>query len=147
MDRSSTWSVAVATISLGIPSRITWAPESGGDPSILKQLSRAQIFFQRDRSIKARLGFTSDILGGLPIFTETTFGTSFGWGFAPWRDPWGDVGQLPSTIARATVPRPAQKCRELSVTLEHKVAKSSFLINQLALQVRTISERSDRGPR
>lgn len=147
MDRSSSWSVAAATISLGIPSRITWAPESAGDPSILKQFSRAQIFFQRDRSIKTRLGFTSDIIGGLPIFAEAEFGTSFGFGFSPWGNPWGDVGQLPSTISRATVPRPAQKCRELSVTLEHKVAKSSFLINQLALQVRTISERTDRGPR
>ena len=148
MDRLSSWSVAAATVSLSIPTTIQWAPENAGDPSLVKQFSRAQLFFQRDRSIRNRLGFTSDLLGGAPIFTDVLSSGGFGWGIGQWGvDPWGDSGLLPSTVVRVVVPRSVQKCREISVTFEHSIGKASFLLSQLALQVRVISERSERGPR
>jgi hypothetical protein len=148
MDRLSSWAVAAATISLGIPTSIGWAPETAGDPSLMKQFSRVQIYFQRDRSVLNRLGFVSDILGGSPIFTSSFSNGSFGWGLGAWGVcPWGDEGLLPSSVVRVVVPRPVQKCRALTVFYEHKLAKASFLIDQLAIQTRLISERTDRGPR
>ncbi len=148
MDRLSAWSVAAATISLGIPSLIAWAPETAGDPSLLKQFSRIQIYFQRDRSVRNRVGFVSDVVGGAPTFTRTFSNGTFGWGLGAWGVcPWGDDGLLPSSIVRVVVPRPLQKCRGLTVFYEHKLAKASFLIDQLAIQTRVISERTDRGPR
>lgn len=148
MDRLSAWTVAAGTISLGIPSLIAWAPETNGDPSLLKQFSRAQIYFQRDRSVRSRVGFVSDIIGGDPEFTSQILNGVFGFGLGVWgADPWGDTGLLPSTILRVVVPRDHQKCRGLSVFYEHKLAKASFLIDQMALQIRSISERTDRGPR
>lgn len=148
MDRESAWAVAAATISLGIPTQIAWAPETAGDPSLLKQFSRAQIYFQRDRSVLNRLGFVSDLFGGVPTFTKSFSNGSFGWGLGAWGSSlWGDSGLLPSSVVRIVVPRALQKCRALTVYYEHKLAKASFLIDQMALQVRKISERTDRGPR
>jgi len=148
MDRLSSWAVAAATISLGIPSSIAWAPETAGDPSLLKQFSRVQIYFQRDRSVRNRVGFVSDLFGGLPTFTDSFSNGTFGWGLGVWgTSPWGDDGLLPSTVVRVVVDRALQKCRGLTVFYQHKEAKASFLIDQLAIQTRTISERSDRGPR
>lgn len=148
MDRNSSWSVAAATISLGIPSLIAWAPETAGDPSLMKQFSRIQLYFQRDRSVRNRVGFVSDVFGGLPIWTSNFQNGVFGFGLGQWGPtPWGDEGLLPSTVVRVVVPRPAQKCRGLTVYYEHKLAKASFLIDQLAIETRIISERTDRGPR
>lgn len=148
LDRESSWSVAAATVSLGIPSLVGWAPETAGDPSLLKQFSRIQIFFQRDRSVLNRVGFVSDLVGGTGTFTESFNNGEFGFGLGLFGTcPWGDEGLLPSSVVRVVVPRPLQKCRALTVFYEHKLAKASFLIDQLAIQTRTISERTDRGPR
>ena len=98
--------------------------------------------------MRNRVGFVSDVVGGSPTFTRTFSNGTFGWGLGAWGVcPWGDDGLLPSSIVRVVVPRPLQKCRGLTIFYEHKLAKASFLIDQIAIQTRTISERTDRGPR
>ena len=119
------------------------------EATILKQFSRVQVYIQRDRSIKQTLGFQSDIDGGLELRTKSIESGSFGFGLGEWsNDPWGDPGLfLPAMVIRTVVPRPAQKCRGLKVSYNHKMGKASFLINQLAIQARKSSERTERGPR
>lgn len=147
LDRLCAWATGAAFVSLNIPSRIQWAPETMGDASMQKQYSRVQVYFESERAIRHRLGFSSDLLPGTR-FVSTITTASFGWGLGAWGTGlWGDEGDLPSVAIRAVVPRDLQRCRALSVFYRHQLAKASFAIDQMSIQARVVSERTVRTPR
>jgi hypothetical protein len=119
-----------------------------GDVSISKQFSRAQIYFNEDRGVRHRIGFSSDLLAGENFLSDSIFTDGFGWGIGGWsNNPWGDEGIRPSSVVRSVVPVPFQRCRALTVRYRHQEARASFIINQMALQARVVSERTVRNPR
>ena len=148
LDRlESAFTVAAATVEIHIPSEVAWSDEAMGDVSIQKQFSRAQIYFNEDRGVRHRIGFSSDLLGGEEFVGASIFTDGFGWGIGSWGfPPWGDDGVRPSTIVRTAVPRDFQRCRGLTVRYRHQEARASFIINQMAVQARVVSERTVRTP-
>lgn len=148
LDRLDTgFTAAAATVSLSIVSLVTWDDENLGDPSLTKQFSRVQLYMEDNSSIENFVGFSSDLLSGTE-FVSPIFTANFGWGLFPWgTSPWGDDGVRPSTPIRVVVPRNYQRARAMSVHYKHRLANANFLINQLAIQVRVVSERSVRAPR
>ena len=149
LDRLDTrFVVAAGTVLLNIPSEIAWAPESMGDVSISKQYSRAQIYFDADHGVRHFIGFASDLIPGEEFLSKPIITEDFGWGLGGWGpSPWGDEGQLPSSIVRSTIPVRYQRCRAVTVFYRHLLANASFIINQMALQARVVSERTVRTPR
>jgi hypothetical protein len=142
------FTVAAATVEIGIPSEVAWSDEAMGDVSIQKQFSRAQIYFNEDRAVRHRIGFSSDLLSGEVFLDSSIFTSGFGWGIGEFGGPpWGDFGIRPSSIVRTLVPRDFQRCRALTVRYRHREARASFIINQMALQARVVSERTVRTPR
>jgi hypothetical protein len=98
-------------------------------------------------SIENFVGFASDMLSGTE-FVRSIFTDSFGWGLTPWgQTPWGDDGEKASTPIRVIVPRKYQRARSLTISYKHKLANANFLIDQLAIQARIVSERTVRTPR
>ncbi len=142
------FTVAAATVEIHIQSEVAWSDEGMGDVSISKQFSRAQIYFNEDRGVRHRIGFSTDMLGGEEFVAASIFTDGFGWGIGSFGfPPWGDDGVRPSTIVRTAVPRDFQRCRALTVRYRHQEARASFIINQVALQARVVSERTVRTPR
>jgi len=142
------FTVAAATVLIDIQSEIAWAPETMGDASVSKQYPRAQIYFDEDRGIRHQIGFASDLLAGEQFLSKDIVTPSFGWGLGAWGDsPWGDEGVRPSAIVRSPVPVPLQRARALTVLYRHRLARASFVINQMAIQARVVSERTVRTPR
>lgn len=148
MDRLvSGFSAAAATVELGIESTTTWAPITMGDVSLTKQFSRAQIYDRQQLSFRNQIGFSSDLFPDT-IFAKTFSSPGRGWGLGGWGvSPWGDEGQTPSDITRAVVPLKFQRATALTVTYLHKMARASFLVEQLGVQTRLVSERTRRTPR
>lgn len=148
MDRLATgFTAAAGTMSLGIQSDVAWAPLSLGDVSLTKQYSRVQIYDRQQFSVRNEIGFASDIFSDT-VFARAISNPNFGWGLGAWgSSPWGDEGATPATITRAVVPQKFQRARALTVSYRHKLANASFLLTQMAAQVRMVSERSHRPPR
>lgn len=149
LDRlDSRFSAAAATVFLNIPSEVAWAPVSIGDTSMQKQFSRAQIYFDADRGIRHYMGFASDLLPGEEFLSKVIRTSSFGFGLSPWGpSPWGDGAPSSSSIVRSAVPVKFQRARALTVLYRHSLGNASFIINQMAVQTRVVSERTVRTPR
>jgi len=148
LDNLSEWVTGAANVSLNIVSNITWAPETLGDPSFTKQFSRVQIYMQEDTGLRHFIGFTSDTTADEEFTAEYKVPLGVGWGTPGWGDaPWGDDAASVSTPLRVTVPIKFQRCRGLTVLYRHKFGEASFIMSQLAIQSRVVSERTVRNPR
>jgi hypothetical protein len=136
------WDVASATFYNHILTRVTWAPQHSGDPSILKQYYEANLMFSSIESNRVDLSFRSDLLYGFQK-VEFQSNTAGGWGNIEWgNDSWGSVEE--PRAFRTYVPREKQKCRFLEPRFEHKRAFEGYRMVGLSLTFDPIIQRVNR---
>jgi hypothetical protein len=134
LDRyDASWVVGAATITLGIPSRVKWAPEHAGAYGTLKQFQETQVYLEDEPHNLApilstalspwsyMLEYTTDMNS-----TEKPLSTK-------------DVTTLETpAILRAIVPRDYQICRALGFIFEHSHANQFFNILSILHKLRVI---------
>ena len=122
-----------------------WNPQHFGDPSALKHISYVTIMFDQNNFYKATAKFASDASQAVNIVEFDGKGIGY-WGDLPWGTPnayWGGNGN--DVPFRNPVPRGKQKCRYLSLTFEHKIAREDFRVIGISGEVRMISNRAYRN--
>jgi len=129
----------------GYTCTVEWNPQHFGDPSALKQIRFITIMFDQNNFYAATAKFASDASAAVNVVDFNGKGIGY-WGDLPWSDPndyWGgDGNDIPF---RNPVPRGKQKCRYLSLTFEHKIAREEFKIVGISGEVRNISNRAYRN--
>lgn len=136
------WDTAITTFYNHIPTRVTWAPQHSGDPSILKQYYESNLLFSSIASNKVDLSFRSDLLYGFQKI-EFSSNTAGGWGNISWGvDSWGSVEE--PRAFRTYIPREKQKCRFLEPRFEHKRAFEGYKMVGLSLTFDPIIQRVNR---
>lgn len=131
------------TLYKGIKTDIIWAPQTFGDPSILKQVSEGTYLFEDTVFYKASVSYASDLT---PNFEGVDFEGSglgdfslFYWGDQTWG---GGGSQVP---LRTYIPRNKQRCRFLRPRFEHGIAREKFSLFGVSLTFRPISTRAYRS--
>lgn len=118
---------------------VEWAPQTGGNPGMLKHFQECSLLFKNNYFPKGKIGFYSELSGSLEE-TEIT-GTYGGlWGLFAWGGTsWGGV-QRPRAM-RTLVPREKAWCDLLSVRFAHRMGFSQFQLQGVSIPFEFISER------
>lgn len=127
----------------GIRSRVSWAPNSLGDPSLLKHVSESTILFEASNFRGGNVGYNSDLS---PDFESTDFimdGSGVWGGFFWGNGSWGGAGS--SVPFRTYVPRQKQRCRYIRAKFEHNDAFYKYSILGLSYYFEVSSQRAYRG--
>jgi hypothetical protein len=135
-----------ATISLPIKSRLRFAPEAVGNPTLMKQFSEVQIYFESDKTSHHRLGIFTDLI---PYEAAKNFDTdpTTGWGIVPFGEGgWGDEDAGGGPI-RDYIPLEMQWARALTVVYAHEWTREKFDITTMSLIYRLIGEVTTMAPR
>lgn len=131
------------TLSRGIKSNVIWAPQTFGDPSLLKQVREGTTLFEDTVFYAATMSYASDLS---PDFEEIDFnGSGIGdWGAFVWNEQnWGGGGsQVP---LRTYIPRDKQRCRFIRPRFEHLISREKFSLFGLSLTFRVIGPRAYRS--
>lgn len=131
------------TLVKGIQADVVWAPQSFGDPSLLKHVREGTVMFEDTVFFNAEMGYASDLSPSYEFveFEEAGLGD---WGLFYWGDNnWGGEGsQCPM---RTFVPRDKQRCRFLRPRFRHIVAREKFAIFGISLTFRAIGPRAYRS--
>jgi hypothetical protein len=144
-----TMSTGSATVFTSIPCTIQFNPITagtsttsagvGGEPQQIKQFSQIELFFKRASFFLATLSYYTDLVPSV-TYTDLAYSQIGLWGEVPWGEsPWGGV-ELPRAI-RTYIPKFIQRCSELNVGFIHRVAYGDFVLNGVALSVRSLSDR------
>jgi hypothetical protein len=143
---------ANVTVYAPIQSIIRTSPIDGGDSSITKQFTTFDINTRYDAISECTISFRSDWFeyGTEVLWSKQT--ERRGWGMEQWgRFPWGqstldalEYLTAPSQIIQTEVPNPLQRSTFLQAEITHNVACEGMFIQQMALNVRTSSERPAR---
>jgi len=128
------------TIFKGIPVKVQYAPEHFGDPTLLKQIRQGTILFDQSAFYGGSIAYASDQSAS---FVSTNFS---GLGIGEWGTPfwgtgtWGGLGN--DVPFRTLIPLEKQRCRYLTVQINHLNAREIVRINGISLMVRQISNRA-----
>lgn len=126
----------------GIKADVVWAPQTFGDPSLLKHVREGSVMFEDTVFYNAEMGYSSDLSPAFDFvsFDEAGIGD---WGIFYWGNQnWGGEGsQVP---LRTYIPREKQRCRFLRPRFRHGVAREKFAIFGISLTFRPIGERAYR---
>jgi len=134
------------SMSLPVATRTRWAPEAAGNPAQLKQFSRAVLSMEENTALGYTLSFFSDYDPEETALSEIRIGRTASWGLGSWGDlSWGGA-RLAATPIGTVIPRNVQKCRALSIILEHSRAEERFAISNLSYSFRPIGDRVVRTP-
>lgn len=121
---------------------IEFAPQTFGDPGILKHTPESSFVFDSNNFYSAIASFKSDISGA---FTEVPFrgkGPGF-WGGAVWDNGvWGDLGN--DNPLRILVPRDKSRNRYLICKFKHKNARETFKLLGISIKMKATSTRAYR---
>jgi len=118
LDSLSTWTAGDCTVYKAIDCLVEYAPVTGGNAGLLKQLPEISFLFRQSQFYTVNAGFATDIS---PAFESVAlFGSSIGsWGLFPWGGvPWGGVSQ-PKPI-QTYIPLEKQLSGQLRVRFEHR---------------------------
>lgn len=121
--------VGSLTILKGINSKITFAPLTLGDPSVLKHFSMGTIIFDRTVIKEATISVRSDISFG---FKDINYvGNITQWGVSPWGEfPWSSSG---ATSPRFIIPKEKQRARYIYFKFEHNTARIGYKLLGLSV--------------
>jgi hypothetical protein len=123
---------------------VEWQPQHFGDPSQLKQISESSVMFDQNNFYTAKLSFATDLSQNFVDIPMPGRGIGY-WGYGIWGTPdfyWGGDGN--DSPFRTIVPREKQRCRYLSLKMEHAEARSSFRVVGVSAPVRPLSTRAYR---
>ena len=124
----------------GIASEYQYSPQHFGDPTSLKQIRQGTIIFDQNRFYGGTVSYASD---QTTDFVDTEFnGNGHGfWGSPSWGEgTWGGLGtDIPF---RTLIPLEKQRCRYITVKVNHINAREIVRINGFSLMVRVISNRA-----
>ncbi len=127
----------------GIPCDVIWAPQTFGDPSLMKQVREGTFMFEDTVFYSASVGYASDQSPDFEFidFNESGVGN---WGQFTWDNMnWGGGGsQVP---IRTYIPRDKQRCRFIRPRFQHVFGREKFALFGLSLSLRSISERAYRS--
>ena len=142
LNTSNTWSNASASCLKSFLCTMQWVPTAGQNPGMLKQYSEGLLVFRQSQFTSATMSYLSDIK---PVFEPVPFVgiDGLGWGLSVWGSTiWGGV-VTPGT-SRHYIPRDMQRCTLLTPQFTMQSGWSTFLLEGLSLQYRTISPRTSR---
>lgn len=121
---------------------IIWAPQTFGDPAVLKQVSTASMLFQNDNLYSIRISYATDLS---PSYDEIDFiyeGSGV-WGYFDWGNVvWGGLGT--KAPLRTLIPPEKQRCRYIYTRFEHGNAFYKFAILGISFTPAATSERAYR---
>lgn len=123
---------------------IEWQPQHFGDPSQLKQVREASVMFDQNNFYTAKLGFATDLSQNFVDIPMPGRGVGY-WGYGQWGTAdfyWGGDGN--DSPFRTVVPREKQRCRYLTLKMEHNEARSSFRVVGVSCPIRPLSTRAYR---
>lgn len=141
-------SVAAATVSIPITSRIRWRPEAAGNASVNKQFPEVCLFMEANNALEHRVAFSSNVIAEENFVDSIDVIPGYGWGEGEWGPPgWGDEGEPPTTPVRVIVPFEYQRCQLLTLVYEHRRAREFFDLVEVAYTFRPYGQRNVQTPR
>lgn len=126
----------------GIKSTYQYAPQHFGDPTLLKQIRQGTIIFDQNAFYGGVVSYATDQSAD---FVDTSFtGYGFGdWGLPSWGEgTWGGSGN--DIPFRTLIPLEKQRCRYITIKVQHMNAREIVRINGFSLMVRSLSNRAYR---
>ena len=143
INRSRAFVEGAIQVHKHISADIEWNPQHFGDPSALKQVRYMTIMFDQNNFSEAIAKFSSDISQGKVEVPFPGKGISY-WGdqYSAPNTYWGGIGN--DVPFRNPVPRGKQKCRYITIGMEHNNGRESFRILGVSAVVRAISDRGYR---
>ncbi|CAB4200039.1 hypothetical protein UFOVP1351_21 [uncultured Caudovirales phage] len=136
---ATAFALGTTTLLKGYECAVEWAPQTGGNPGLLKHFQEATLLFRNNYFPTAKIGFYSELSGSLE---ETDVSGVYGglWGLFPWGGTaWGGV-QRPRNI-RTLIPREKAWCSALSVRFAMRMGYATFLLQGLSIPFENISEK------
>lgn len=122
---------------------VQWAPFFAGDVSLLKQASEGTLIFLSDDFSIAKMGYSSDLSPDFQFVQFERLGDG-SWGKFVWgAHTWGGEGT--SVPLRTYVPRGKQRCRYINVRFTHEVARETFQLYGMSLEMRPYSTKGYRA--
>lgn len=139
-DDDIDWDAGAAIVYKPIEVLIQTAPQTAGNPGILKQFREITAFFRRANFDELNIGFRSNLsvaVEDVPLepLSEAP------WGLFPWGEaPWGGGNPEVQTI-RTYIPRNKQRANWIDVRIEHINALNVFAVAGLSIMYHPMSER------
>lgn len=130
------------TLFKGIPTAVTYAPETFGDPSVMKHVREGTIMFENNTFSRATLGYKSDLSPGVENIEFNRSGKGDWGGFIWSAQNWG--GGFSGTPLRTYIPRSKQRCRYIQARFTHDSAREKFAVFGISYTLRGVSERAYR---
>ncbi len=132
------------TLYKAIKSKVDWNPIYFGDPTILKHIREATMFFENSNFSSVKLSYGTDLS---PAYVPITFsgeGLSVGdWGYFSWGGiNWG--GSAAPIPLRTYIPQEKQRCRFINIRFEHSVTFEKYAIYGLGLTYRATGNKAYR---
>lgn len=119
---------------------IETAPQTGGNPTILKQYRDAVLFFRNANFNDLDLGIKSDISVHPETITLYPI-TAFPWGVGQWGTfPWGG-GDPDVQVIRTLIPRNKQRCHWLAANIKHSTALDYFALAGIGFMLNPMSDK------
>jgi hypothetical protein len=114
-----------------IAAKITYSPNTFGDPLNYKQLRQATVMMDNRALTSATVSFRSDLK---PVFTDVEISLDGSGAFGS--DVFGEGffgGSSNAAPIRTLVPRDCMRCRYLMVRFTHNIAREHFAINGITI--------------
>lgn len=126
----------------GISSSILYAPETFGDPSLLKHVREGTVMFENATFTTGSVGYKSDLSPG--VETVPFFKSGKGdWGSFSWSEQnWG--GGFSGVPLRTYIPRSKQRCRYIQCQFGHNSAREKWSVFGISYTLRANSSRAYR---
>lgn len=130
------------TLFKGIQCRVIYAPETFGDPSVMKHVREGTYMFQDSNFTRAQIGYRTDLSPGFENIDFLKSGKG-DWGSFIWsQQNWG--GGFSGVPLRTYIPRGKQRCRYIQSQFNHDSAREKWAIFGTSYTLRGISERAYR---
>jgi hypothetical protein len=131
------------TLYKGIKAEIQYAPETFGDPSLLKHVREGTIMFENVNFSRAEIGYNTDLSPGVEKIPFNKLGKGDFGNFIWSEQMWG--GGFSGVPLRTYIPARKQRCRYINTYFNHYSARETFAIFGISYTVRMISERAYRS--
>lgn len=139
----TTFMVGPITAFKGIQSSVVWAPDTGGDPSLLKHYREATMLFETSAFRSGTIGYNTDLSPSFETIDFSMDGSGV-WGGFVWTDAtWGGGGT--SVPFRTYIPRQKQRCRYIRCKLVHHDAFYKYSVLGISYAFEVSSDRAYRG--
>ena len=131
------------TVYKGIINNIVYAPETFGDPSVMKQVREGTVMFENANFSTAEVGYRTDLSPGFEFIPFNKNGKG-DWGTFVWSNQnWG--GGFSGVPFRTYIPLSKMKCRFIQASFVHNSAREKWAIFGISYTLRGISERAYRS--